>query len=122
MHAPAPFFMGTSFIWDRNVNLNTRPFFKQLFKVSSEKCVELTGLTADSNEIKVCRNEVMVAASCVLLNKTNNQYGDFRNNVRLCRHEINIVKKMLNKTYENFQEEKFDKWLTKLDLSIKSFV
>lgn len=122
MHNVGYFFDGTSNIWDTNVNLKKRPFFKQLFTSSTEKCVEFTGLSPESNEIKVCRNEVMVAASCVLLFKTNNQYGDFRNNVGLCKHEINIAKKILNKTYKNFEDENLDKWLRKLDLSINSFV
>jgi hypothetical protein len=122
MHNPAPFFNGTSYIFDKSTNLKQRPFFNQLFNVSNEKCVEFTGLTLNSDAIKVCRNEVMVAASCVLLSKTNNQYGDFRNNVFRCKHEINIVKKALSKNYSNFEEEKFDKWLSKLDLSIRSFV
>jgi hypothetical protein len=122
MHNTTPFFEGTSYIWDRSINLKQRPFFSKLYSASSEKCVEFTGLAQESDEIKSCRNEVMVAASCVLLSKTNNQYGDFRYNVGLCKHEINIVKKALNKNYSNFQEEKFDKWLKQLDLSIKSFV
>lgn len=122
MHNPASFHQGTSNIFDTSINLKPRGFFKRLYNVSQEKCIEFTGLPQDSADIKVCRNELMVAASCVLLNKTNNQYGDFRNNVRLCKHEIDIVKKNLNKTYSHFPEENFDKWLSKLDLSITSFV
>ncbi len=119
---PAPFILGETNLFDQSINLRERPFFRELYITAMDKCVEFTGFPAKCEKNQVCRNETMIAASCVLLNKANNQYGDFRNNVRLCKHEISLAKKHMKANYSDFEEEKFDKWLKGLDLSITTFI
>jgi hypothetical protein len=115
------FFMPTVELKDQHSNLVQRDFMKALFTKSNEKCKEFLGdLNGDDN--RTCRNEVMVAASCVLLYKTNNNVGDYRDNVGLCKHEIELSKKYLKEKWNDFPEVKLDDWLRGLSLSTKSFV
>jgi hypothetical protein len=106
---------------DQSPNLVHRDFMKTLFEKGSEKCVEYLG-QLNKEDGRTCRNEIMVAASCVLMYKANNRVGDFRDNVGLCRQEIDLSKKYLKEKFENFPEERYDDWLGKLSLSTKTFV
>ena len=90
MHNPGNFYNGTATVFSTETNLPQKPFFEKLYRVSTEKCTEYVNPDS-ATTMRMCRNEIMVAASCVLLSKTNNQYGDWRNNVRICNNEINIV-------------------------------
>jgi len=122
MHNPTRFHRSDADIIDRNVDLKKREFMKTLFKVGTEKCIEYLGESAsEKSNLNSCRNEIMVAASCVLLNKTNNYAGDMRDNVFLCKHEIKLSEKYLNEKFENFPNYKYEKWLQGLSFSTKSF-
>jgi len=94
-----------------------------LFKVGGEKCIEYLGddLKNEKENFNYCRNEVMVASSCVLLNKVNFQMGDIRDNVGLCKYEINLSQEKLKEKFENFPLNKMNDWLRDLSLSTKSF-
>jgi len=122
MHNPIRFHRSDADIIDRNVDLQKREFMKNLFKVGTEKCVEfLADSVAEKSALNTCRSEIMVAASCVLLNKTNNNVGDLRDNVYLCKHEIKLSEKYLNQNFQNFPNDKYEKWLQSLSFSTKSF-
>jgi hypothetical protein len=115
------FFLPTATIIDQSSNLVQRDFMKSLFESGNSKCKEFLGdLNKEDN--RVCRNEVMVAASCVLLYKASNLVGDYRDNVGLCGQEINLSKKYLKEKFSEFPETKFDSWLRSLSLSTKTFV
>lgn len=103
-------------------DLVPRDFMSSLFKAGGDKCVEYLGkdIHSDKEKYNFCRNEVMVAASCVLLSKTN-QVGDYRNNVGICKHEIRLAKKYLNEKFNDFPNTKLDDWMNSLSLSTKSF-
>lgn len=122
MHNPIRFHRSDADIIDRNINLQQRPFMKNLFKAGTDKCVEYLGDSVqDKENLNSCRNEIMVAASCVLLNKTNNNSGDIRDNIHLCKHEIKLSEKYLNEKFPNFPNDKYEKWLQALSFSTKSF-
>jgi hypothetical protein len=123
MHGPGTFFVGTLNLFDTSRNLKSRDFLTALFKTGNEKCIEYLGETikADKENYTFCRNEIMAASSCVLLNKVNAQVGDLRDNVGLCKYEINITKENLKQKFENFPFKKMDDWLRDLSLSTKSF-
>ncbi len=122
MHNPIRFHHSDADIIDRNIDLKHRDFMKTLFKVGGEKCVEYLGdAVIDKTNLVECRNEIMVAASCVLLNKTNNHIGDLRDNVHLCKHEIKLSEKYLNQKFPDFPNDKYEKWLQSLSYSTKSF-
>ena len=122
MHNPIRFHRSDADIIDRNVDLQKRQFMKTLFKVGTEKCVEfLADSVAEKSALNACRNEIMVAASCVLLNKTNNNAGDLKDNVHLCKHEIKLSEKYLNEKFHNFPNDNYEKWLQSLSFSTKSF-
>jgi hypothetical protein len=115
------FFLPTSNVRDKSSNLVQRDFMQALFEKGTEKCKEYLGdLNREDN--RACRNEIMTAASCVLLYKANNHVGDYRDNVGLCREEILLSKKYLKEKFVDFPEEKYDGWLRSLSLSTKSFV
>jgi hypothetical protein len=115
------FLLPTTNLQENSTNLNQRDFMKVLFESGKAKCVEYFG-DLNKEELHFCRNEVMIASSCVLLNKANNHVGDLRNNVGICKEEINLSKKFLKEKFESFPELKFDGWLTSLSQSTKSFV
>ncbi len=122
MHNPIRFHRSDADIIDRNIDLQKREFIKTLFKVGTEKCVEyLSDSVAEKSSLNACRDEIMVAASCVLLNKTNNNTGDLRDNVHLCKHEIKLSEKYLNEKFQNFPNDNYEKWLQSLSFSTKSF-
>ena len=111
-------------IFDKSSNLKQRDFMRQLFKVGSSKCVEYLGQdkAQDRDSFLHCRNEIMVATSCVLLNKVNNQMGDNRDNSGLCKYEIKLAKEKLTEKFPEFPQKKMDEWFRELSLSTKSFV
>jgi hypothetical protein len=124
MHNQQTIHPGQEVIFDRSSNLKQRDFMGQLFKVGSAKCVEYLGQdkAVDRDSFLHCRNEIMVAASCVLLNKVNNQMGDNRDNVGLCKYEIKLAKEKLTEKFPEFPLKKMDEWFRELSLSTKSFV
>jgi hypothetical protein len=124
MHNPSRFFASTADLFANPENLERRDFFKTLFNFATEKCVSFLGDDIKSNEenLKYCRNELMVASSCVLLNKVNTQVGDQKDNIGLCRHEIDLVKEKLKEKFNDFPNKKLDQWLFNLNFSTKSFV
>ena len=122
MHNTIRFHRSDADIFDRNVDLQKRDFMKTLFKVGSEKCFEYLGnAVTEKSNLDSCRNELMVAASCVLLNKTNNNVGDLIDNVYLCKNEIKLSEKYLKEKFQNFPNDKYEKWLQSLSFSTKSF-
>jgi hypothetical protein len=123
MHNLGTFHQATVDLFDRSTSLKRRDFLGSLFKLGGEKCVEYLGedIKADKENFHFCRNEVMVASSCVLLFKANYQMGDIRNNVGLCQYEISLSKDNLKEKFENFPFKKMDDWLRDLSLSTKSF-
>ncbi len=123
MHNPNRFHASSSDVIDRNVNLKQRDFMGNLFNLGTNKCHEYYGpeFVKDKNRLNECRNEIMVATSCVLLNKTNNNVGDYRDNVHLCRHEINLSEKHLIKKFGYFPIERYEKFLQSLSHSPISF-
>ena len=124
MHNIGNFHYANVDIFDRSDNLKPRDFLGALFKAGGEKCVEYLGndIKTDLESFRFCRNEVMVAASCVLLSKANTQMGDNRDNVGLCKYEINLVKEKLRERYPEFPFRRMDEWLRDLNFSTKSFV
>lgn len=123
MHNAGPFHVSTVQIMDRSSHLKHRDFMGALFKLGEEKCIEYLGdgLKSEKENFNFCRNEIMVASSCVLLSKANAIMGDMRNNVGLCKDEIAISKEKLTEKFENFPTKKMDEWLRDLSLSTKSF-
>jgi len=124
MHFPTRFHSSTADVIDRNIDLKPRDFMGNLFKLGNTSCVNIYGdrVLNDQNSLKECRNEIMVAASCVLLNKTNNNVGDARDNVYLCRHEINLSeKKLIEKFGDLPNKEGYEKMLQNLSHSTHSF-
>lgn len=121
-HNVGKFFLPSFNIHDDSHVLQQRNFMGKLFKVGAEKCKEfLPEATQDKQNLVTCRNEIMVAASCVLLSKTSNLVGDWRDNVGLCRNEIKIVKNNLKEKFQEFPEQKLDQFLKQLNFSTKSF-
>ncbi len=110
-------------IFDRSSNIKERDFMGTLFKVGGEKCVQYLGegIKNNSEDFKFCRNELMVAASCVLLNKVNNHMGDNRDNTGLCKYEIKLAKDNLKEKFSDFPVKKMDEWFRDLSFSTKSF-
>jgi hypothetical protein len=100
-----------------------RPFSKKLFHTAEEKCVEYLGkeITEDKEKLKKCKLNVMVAMSCVLTKKANTQVGDLRDNVGLCKHEIQLANEALTSHFNNLPTEKFNHYLEGLSKSTKSF-
>ena len=123
MHNPIRFHTSDADVIDRNVDLKQRDFMKNLFKLGTIKCMDYYGprIIEDHSVMTDCRNEIMVAASCVLLNKTNNNVGDFRDNVHLCRHEINLSEKQMINKFGKFPKEDYEKFLQYLSHSTRSF-
>lgn len=123
MHNVGHFHVSEINIFDRSSTLKRRDFMGALFKAGGEKCVEYLGddIKFNKENFNFCRNEVMVASSCVLLNKVNYQMGDLRDNVGLCKYEIGIAKEKLKERFETFPFRKMDEWLRDLSLSTKSF-
>ncbi len=123
MHNVAPFHISNLDIYDRTQDIKKRDFMGNLFKLGEEKCIEYLGSEIKTNKesFNFCRNEMMAATSCVLLNKVNYQMGDLRDNVGLCDHEINITKDNLRAKFESFPFKKMDNLMRDLSLSTKSF-
>ena len=122
MHNPIRFHSSDADPIDRNINLKQRDFMKNLFTLGTTKCVEYYGAKVEEpTNLKDCRNEIMVAASCVLLNKTNNNVGDSRDNIHLCREEINLSEKHLQNKFGDFPKDGYEKYLQELSHSTKSF-
>jgi hypothetical protein len=122
-HVNAPFQVSKVRVLDHD-RLQPKPldFMSNLFETGNEQCIDYIGSKkVSSQDFKFCKYEVMVAASCVLLNKTNNMLGDMRDNVHICKSEIALAKKNLNSKFESFPNEKFDKWLRSLSFATKSF-
>lgn len=124
MQAPGRYFNPSIRLHNTTQDLPKKDFVGALFTTGKQKCYEYLGkdLMDNVDNLNLCRNEVMVASSCVLLNKANYIMGDLRDNVGLCKFEIKYSKKILKERFESFPEDKFDKWLTSLSLSTKSFV
>jgi hypothetical protein len=115
------YFLSNIKLRDESSNVTQRDFMKVLFENGDLKCKEFLGdLNREDN--RVCRNEVMVAASCVLLYKANTNVGDYRDNVGLCKQEIALSKKYLKEKFNDFPESKLDDWLRSLSFSTKTFV
>jgi hypothetical protein len=123
MHNPGPFHRSTVNLYDFSTNLKPRDFIGTLFKVGGEKCVLFLGegLKSDPESFKFCRNELMVASSCILLNKANINFGDLRDNVGLCKFEIELAKNNLRTKFDSFNFKELDEWFRELSLSNKSF-
>ena len=123
MHNVGSFHKSTLDIYDRSKNVKPRDFVSALFKVGGEKCVDYLGeqIRSDPEGFKLCRNELMVASSCILMYKVNNQMGDFRDNVGLCKYEVELAKKNLKGKFDNFDFKGMDEWFRELSLSSKSF-
>lgn len=107
---------------DPRLNIPRKDFMTTLYKLGNDKCVEYLGESIKENkdDFKFCRNEVMVASSCVYLNKANNLVGDMRDNVGLCAFEIKYAKEQLKQRFNNFPFEKMDEWLRLSSLSTKN--
>jgi hypothetical protein len=123
MQNPHTFHYATFNVFDQSPYVKQRDFTKTLFKFGGEQCIELLGdeLKVSRNDFTFCRNEVMVASSCVLLSKANTQLGDYRDNVGLCKYEIKLAKENLKQKFEHFPNDKFDTLLRDLSRSTKSF-
>ena len=117
------FHQGNVNIFDRGNKLKPRNFMGSLFQSGTQKCIEYLGdgIKNDAENLKFCRNELMVASSCVLLNKVDNQMGDNRDNVGLCKYEVKIVREKLKERFSEFPTNKMDEWLRDLSFSTKSF-
>ncbi len=115
------FYLATIDLQDKSVDLIQRDFMKTLFESGKAQCTQYFG-DLSKDDLHFCRNEVMVASSCVLLSRANNHVGDLRNNIELCSEEIKLAKKYLKEKFDNFPEQTFDNWLTSLTISTKSFV
>jgi hypothetical protein len=123
MHNTSTLHIGQEVIFDRSENIKPRDFMGKLFKVGGEKCVEYLGdKVADKENLIHCRNEIMVAASCVLMSKVNNQMGDNRDNVGLCKFEIKLAKEKLTEKFPDFPVKDMDQWFRDLSFSTKSFI
>ena len=111
----------------KNIILPKRDFMLKLHLESIKKCNNILNSDENLNEnytnsSKVCQREFMIAGACVLLKKANIHFGDVRDPVYDCRHEIEIAQNSLLKNFGNFPLEKMDDWLLKLQRSIKPFV
>jgi hypothetical protein len=123
MHNVERYHRITHDLFDHKPYIQRKNFLETLYKVGNEKCVEYLGesINTDKETLRFCRNEFMVATSCVLLNKANGPLGDLRDNVGLCEQEIKIVKNQLKEKFNEFPFEKMDEYLRTLSLSVKSF-
>jgi hypothetical protein len=123
MHNPGPFHQSSVNLYDKSMSLNRRDFIGTLFKLGGEKCVQFLGegIKADPDNFKFCRNELMVASSCILLNKANINIGDLRDNVGLCKFEVDLAKNNLKEKFDSFKFKDLDEWFRELSLSTKSF-
>ena len=115
------FFLPNVNLIDTSIDVRQRDFMGSLFRSAKQKCTEYLG-DLNRDEMTYCRNELMVATSCVLLNKVNNHVGDLRDNVGLCNEEIKLAKKYLKERFDNFPEKSLDDYLRSLSISTKSFV
>jgi hypothetical protein len=115
------FFLPNVNLVDPSSDVRQRDFIGSLFKSGKEKCTEYLG-DLNKEDMKYCRNEMMVATSCVLLYKVNNHVGDLRDNVGLCAEEIKLANRYLKERFENFPDKKFEDYLRNLSISTKSFV
>jgi hypothetical protein len=115
------FFLATIDLQDNSVDLKQRDFMRALFENGKAQCTQFLG-DLNKDDMHFCRNEVMVASSCVLLSKANNHVGDLRNNVGICGEEIKLAKKYLKEKFDNFPEKKFDDYVRDLSRSVKSFI
>ena len=123
MHNTGTIHPATVDIFDRSSNLKERDFMGALFKTGGEKCIEYLGegIKSDADGFKFCRNEIMIASSCILLYKVNNQMGDNRDNKGLCKYELKLAKDNLKEKFSEFPTKKIDEWFRELSFSTKSF-
>ena len=124
MHNPGYYSQSTHNIFDNSINLNTRPFTEKLYKTSCDQCVEFLGVGIKDNisDYSFCRRELMIASSCVLLSKANSAMGDLKDNVGLCKYEIELTQNNLKSKFPDFDNHKMNNWLRNLNFSITSFV
>mmetsp|Transcript_28366 Transcript_28366/g.29546 ORF Transcript_28366/g.29546 Transcript_28366/m.29546 type:complete len:123 (-) Transcript_28366:3-371(-) len=113
--------------FDHQSNLNITPvdlpkfnFTNRLIEESTKKCKNYLSLDEQSN-IGACQKDLMIASSCVLLRKANSVFGDLRDSVGDCKHEIALAKESLLKNYPSFPIKRMDKWLVNLSLDIHNF-
>jgi len=121
MHTNARFYDSNSDIF--TIKKYDRPLTEKLFKTAGDKCVEYLGkeIKDDKDNLKKCKLNVMVAMSCVLKNKANTQIGDLRDNVGICKHEIQLANEALTSHFKDFPTGKFNLYLEGLSKSTKSF-
>lgn len=106
----------------QDLNLRKRDFIGTLYKEATNKCLQFLNENDSKSNIKTCQRELMIASSCVLLQKVNANMGDLRDCVGNCKYEIDITQKNLLNTYQDFPTLKMNSWLRDLSLSIHSFV
>ena len=121
MHSNARFYDSNSDIFTNKKY--DRPLAQKLIQTAGEKCVEYLGkeIKDDKEILKKCKLNEMVAMSCVLTKKANTQMGDLRDNVGLCKHEIQLSNEALTSHFANFPTERFNQYLEGLSKSTKSF-
>ena len=95
-------------------------FTERLIDESDKKCKQY--LNKDELEnLNYCQKELMMASSCVLLRSANTNLGNYISGVYDCRREIKLAHQNLKAKFPNFPNERMDKWLKNLDISIYSF-
>ena len=96
--------------------LQKKDFLEYLYNISNSKCKDFL---ASTENMKNCQKNLMIASSCVLLQKANVKIGELRDSVGDCLHEIELSQKDLIKNYKDFPTRTVDIWLKNLSLCLE---
>ena len=97
-------------------------FEEKLYLDTKKKCNDyLTPEELTQGKLTLCQKDLMIASSCVLLEKANTNMGDFRGQLFDCKHEIELVKNNLKRNFDNFPFHRMDKWLKNQSISLYSY-
>lgn len=109
----------------QNLYLPKRDFIQKLSYHAKKQCNNILNTNKELNSFnseKSCQREFMIAGACVLLKKSNIHFGDARDAMYDCRHEIELSQNSLLNSFGDFPLEKMDKWLLGLQRSIRPFI